>query len=474
MEPLLHYGGILRKFSLIHQFWVAATATIFVFLAILVYTVSYRFERSAMQAAAEEGALLVTSFLGPDVQELAISHTLSLDTVQKLDKEAQSKIGDRVKVIKIWLRDGTLVYATNKKLVGQKFPSTHLDASFAGKVSGSFDDLDDTENVFDRDLKIPLIEIYAPFYKNGTDEVIAVGEIYNDGSRLAAELAGIRWSTASIAAAVTGPMMAVLFLILWRANAIVTRNRESLSRGIEEARQLALQNDQLRREADEARLDVIQSNEQLLDSIGQDLHDGPIQMLSIMMLRLPQASLSTEIGSDGSSHATRVAIDLAATALSELRDISTGLVLPQLDGLTAKETLLLAIQQHETLTGTAVIREIDDLAFHPTAPLRTCLFRVVQEGLNNAYYYAKGAGRHVAAKIQDRQLIITINDGGGQARGPRPAGTRKTGLGLAGLQRRAKGLGGTLEIRHGPRGTQLKVSLPIPTSGCDLTLRCNY
>jgi signal transduction histidine kinase len=95
--------------------------------------------------------------------------------------------------------------------------------------------------------------------------------------------------------------------------------------------------------------------------------------------------------------------------------------------------------------------------------LRTCLFRVVQEGLNNAYYYAKGDGQHVAAKTQNRQLIITINDGGGQARWPRPAGTRKTGLGLAGLQRRAKGLGGTLEIRHGPRGTQLKVSLPIPT-----------
>lgn len=473
MEALFRYGTIFRKTSLIHQFWVAATVTIFISLAALVYTVSYRFELIAMQAAAEEGALLVGTFLGPEVQELATSQILSTETVERLDDRLRGKLGNRVKVIKIWLRDGTLVYATNKKLVGQRFPSAHLEKAFAGKVSGSFDDLDDTENVFDRDLQIPLIEIYTPFYRNGTDDVIAVGEIYNDGRRLAADIAGIRWTTASITGVVTAPMMAVLFLIVWRANAIVTRNRQSLSRRIEEARQLALQNDQLRREADEAKLEVIQSNEQLLNSIGQDLHDGPIQMLSVLMLRLPYRPLSTEADSDTSSSATKTTVDLAASALSELRDISTGLVLPQLEGLTAKETLLLAVQQHETLTDTTVMCEIDDLGFHPSAPLRTCLFRVVQEGLNNAYYYAKGAGQHVAAKKQDQHLIITIDDSGGQARGPRPEGTRKTGLGLAGLQRRAKGLGGTLEINHRQQGTQLKVSLPIPAIGCDLTLICN-
>jgi signal transduction histidine kinase len=473
MEALFRYGAIFRTTSLIYQFWVAATVTIFISLAALVYTVSHRFELIAMQAAAEEGALLVGTFLGPEVQELATSRTLATGTVEKLDDRLRSKLGDRVKIIKIWLRDGTLVYATNKKLVGQQFPSAHLEKAFEGKVSGSFDDLDDTENVFDRDLQIPLIEIYAPFYGHGTDDVIAVGEIYNDGRRLAADIAGIRWTTASITGLVTAPMMAVLFLIVWRANAIVTGNRQSLSRGIEEARQLALQNDQLRREADEAKLEVIQSNEQLLHSIGQDLHDGPIQTLSIMMLRLPQHPASPNGSSDTLSSGTKTAIDLAASVLSELRDISTGLVLPQLEGLTARETLLLAVQQHETLTGTTVIREIDDLAFRPAAPLRTCLFRVVQEGLNNAYYYAKGAGQHVAVKQQDQQLIITINDSGGEIRGPRPAGTRKTGLGLAGLQRRAKGLGGTLEIEHRQQGTRLTVSLPIPASGCDLTLTCN-
>uniref|UniRef100_Q07SX2 histidine kinase n=1 Tax=Rhodopseudomonas palustris (strain BisA53) TaxID=316055 RepID=Q07SX2_RHOP5 len=462
MEALSRYGAIFRGVGLIHRFWIAAAVTIFVSMTVLAYAVSHRFESIAMRAAAEEGALLVGTFLGPEVQELANSRTLSSETVQRLDQRLHSKLGERVKVIKIWLRDGTLVYATDKRMVGQKFPSSHLEIAFAGRVSGSFNQLDDNENRFERDLHLPLIEIYAPFHRTGTDEVIAVGEIYNDGGRLAADLKGIRWTTAGIVGAITAPMMAVLFLMVWRANMIVTRNRESLSRKIEEARNLAMQNDQLRREADDARLEVIQSNEQLLGSIGQDLHDGPIQMLSILMLKLPVLAANGQAFAGSLSSPLNIAADLAANALSELRDISMGLVLPQLEGLTVKETLLLAVQRHEGLTGTRVERDIGDLSFYPTAPLRTCLFRVVQEGLNNAYYYAKGNGQHVAATLQDRWIVITVSDRGNEAAGPRPSdSSRKTGLGLAGLQRRASSLGGSLHIGHLPQGTELRVWLPI-------------
>ena len=462
MNSLSSWGSIFRGVGFIYKFWAAAAVTIFVSMVVLAYTVSHRFESIAMKAAAEEGALLVGTFLGPEVQELATSRNLSPETVQGLDRGLRTKLGERVKIIKIWLRDGTLVYATDKRLVGQKFPSSHLEAAFAGRVSGSFDDLDDKENLFERELQIPLIEIYAPFYRTGTDEVIAVGEVYNDGGRLAADLNGIRWATAGIVGAVTAPMMAVLFLMVWRANSVVTRSRESLSRKIEEAGNLALQNDQLRREADDARLEVIQSSEQLLSSIGQDLHDGPVQMLSILMLKLSEWSATKGPAFTGPpSSRVNGAAEIAASALSELRDISTGLVLPQLEGMTAKETLLLAVRRHENLTGTRVECAIGDLAFYPAASLRTCLFRVVQEGLNNAYHYAKGNGQHVAAIVQDRRIVITVSDRGNESVDQKPLGSRKTGLGLSGLERRARNLGGSLQIERLPQGTELQVSLPI-------------
>jgi signal transduction histidine kinase len=461
MQAMFRYGAIFR-FSLIQKFWIAASVTIVISMVALAYAVSLRFEVIAMQAAADEGALLVGTFLGPEVQELASGDSLSATTARRLDERLRGKLGERVKVIKIWLRDGTLVYATNGELVGQRFPSSHLDAAFSGQVSGSFDELDDPENQFERELKTPLIEIYAPFYRTGTTEVIAVGEIYNDGTRLAADLRRIGWTTAIVVGAITAPMMSVLFALVWRANTIVTRNRESLSRKIEEARNLALQNDQLRREADDARLEVIQSNEQLLGSIGQDLHDGPIQMLSILMLKLSDSSTANNSASASPRSApTQKAADLAADALSELRDISTGLVLPQLEGLTAEETLLLAVRRHENLTGTTVEREIDDLAFYPAVTLRTCLFRVVQEGLNNAFHYANGNGQHVAATIDDRWIVITVSDRGRRTADSQPAARRRTGLGLPGLRRRAEALGGSLTILQQADGTQLRVALPM-------------
>lgn len=459
MVSLFRYS--VRKGSLIKRFLVAAAVTIFASMAVLTYAVSHRFESIAMQAAAEEGALLIGNFLGPEVQELATTRSLSEETTQNLDARLRGKLGERVKAIKIWLSDGTLVYASNKKLVGEKFPSAHLAAAFAGRASGSFDDLDDHGTTFERPPGNPLIEIYAPFYRIGTNDVIAVGEIYNDGGRLAENLNRVRLTTASIVGAVTAPMMFILFLMVRRADSIVAKNRASLSRKVLEARDLAAQNNQLRQEADEARLDAIQSNERLLGQIGQDLHDGPIQMLSVLMLKLNDIPVKKVVANVGApSTAVQSIGDVAARALSELRDVSIGLVLPQLEGLTAKETLLLAVRQHENLTGSEVRHEIDDLGFYPSSSLRICMFRIVQEGLNNAYYYAGGRGQHVAAHLLGNSILITVSDSGVGEGGARSPSARKTGLGLQGLQRRVKGHRGTIDIVRSSTGTLLRVALP--------------
>jgi hypothetical protein len=323
-------------------------------------------------------------------------------------------------------------------------------------VSGSFDDLDDPENAFERKMKTPLIEIYAPFYRADSKEIIAVGEVYNDGARLAGELSYVRSVTAGIVGAVTLPMTFVLFLIVRRASAVVTAHSESLSRKVEEAKALADQNDQLRCEADEARLDAIQSNERLLGQVGQDLHDGPIQLLSIMTLKL------SELDAAGSpTTVTRSIADLNAAALSDLRDLSIGLVLPQLEGLSARETIMLAARQHASRTGTIVETDVGDLTFYPPPPLRTCLFRIIQEGLNNAYYYAGGEGQQVCASEGGGWITIVVRDSGSREHAESRRRLLKTGLGLPGLERRVKGFRGSLEIVPLSPGTELRVRLQL-------------
>jgi signal transduction histidine kinase len=446
--------------NLLYKFLATAAVTICVSMAVLTYSVSYRLESSLLQEVAEDSAVLVDLFLGPHVQELVSNDNLSPAGIERLDAQVRTVLNERVRIIKIWRRDGTLVYATDKKLVGARFPSAHLERAFKGEVSGSFDDLDDAENKFDRQLDVPLIEIYAPFRRTGSSDIIAVGEVYSDGTRLAASLKHIRLATAGIVAAVTAPMLFVLFLIVRRANSIVLSHRASLSKKVVEAKALAEQNDLLRREADDARFETIQSNERLLGQIGQDLHDGPIQLLSIMSLKLGRLARRADVA-ESDVTAVQAVTKLNQSALTDLRDLSVGLVLPQLEGLNVRETIQLAIHRHEGLTGTEVAEEMADLDVCPSASLRICLFRIVQEGLNNAFHYAAGLGQHVSATIDGNQISIIVRDAGPDQRAAAAPSSPKTGLGLTGLQRRVRAFGGTLRIVPTSTGTEMHVLLPI-------------
>jgi signal transduction histidine kinase len=444
-------------------FMTASAITILVSIAVLAFFVSRLAQSSIMRTAKEEGAVLIDLVFGPVVQELATSSTLSASSVTKLDDLLMTRLGDRIKVMKVWLQDGTLVYASDKKLVGEKFPSEHLSAAFNGQAHSSFDELDDPENHFERQLGIPLIEIYAPFHRKDSHDIIAVGEVYNNGEQLAAELSSIRWRAVGIVGAITAPMTLILFLMMWRANIAISENRQSLQRNIEEARGLARQNDQLRQAAEDAKLETIQSNERLLNQIGQDLHDGPIQLVSILALRLSELlDPNQERSAIHTLELTARIDDLITNILTDLRDTSTGLVLPHLEGLTADETLRLAVRQHEDMTGTSVACEIDVLAFHPLAPLRVCIYRIVQECLNNAYGHAGGHGQHVAASTDTGSLTIVVRNSNTIVANPKRNTARsRTGLGLPGIKRRVEEFNGNFKVISSQHEIRVHVNLPL-------------
>jgi signal transduction histidine kinase len=454
-----HRLDIGHKSSLFRQFFVAATLTIVISMTLLAYFLSRQLETSMMETAAEEGAILVDVFLGPSLQELATSSTLTSNTALTLDNLLKTTMGERTKALKVWLRDGTLAYATDKRLIGQKFPSTERDAAFAGHAFGGFADTDDAEHQTEQQFERPLIEIYAPIYETGTRDIIAVGEVYNSGARFTAELRTMRVTTASIVGAVTAPMMIILLVTVWRANAIVSGQRLSLQRRFDEAQALATQNDQLRRVSEAVKLAAMHSNERLLGEIGQDLHDGPIQLASILALKLSELA-------DTNSNATRELLtnvtDLTSNILKELRDISTGLVLPELDGLTCAETIKLAVRRHERNTATYVTCEIDSLSFRLEQALQVCVFRVVQECLNNAYAHGDGQDQHVTVIEDASSVTIIVGNSGITEFSTKLSSGRGARLGLLGLRRRVMALGGSFFVE--PQGDRMKVTVTLPIS----------
>ena len=406
-----------------------------------------RIEAGLIQSRAESAALYMEGFLAPLVQELGGSAELPPARREDLDRLLiGSALAERIEEIRIWSKDGRIIYSTDKSLTGKKLPSEDLAASFAGEISAELERTPDSEHMGDKVDDFPLLEVYAPIYRSGTQEVLAVGEFYEKAGVFLSEVETAKRATWWLVASTSLLIIALLYLMVRRASDLIERQRKLLARRLTAARALASQNGLLRRAADEARMEASRSNEVLLNRIGADIHDGPVQMLSLLLLK-SNDPFSVE--------------SLGKQVLNELRDISAGLVLPELDGLELEEVLGLATKRHRDITGTEVDEEYRNLPCSVGQPLKTCVYRVVQEGLNNAFRHGGGQDQRVGAYADQNLLSISIADSGPGLSGPDHPFSRPR-LGLGGIQNRVGIFGGKVEIRsRDGGGAELLVSIPL-------------
>lgn len=143
--------------------------------------------------------------------------------------------------------------------------------------------------------------------------------------------------------------------------------------------------------------------------------------------------------------------------------MATGLVLPELEDLAVDEVVRLAVDRHETLTGTGATLDIGPLPTQLPPAYKICIFRVIQESLNNAFQHAGGAERQVSADWSDEGISIVISNGPARGEPREHAPPRQApGLGVTGLRRRLRALGGSLSVATVPgSGTVVTATLPV-------------
>ncbi|MFH1851828.1 MAG: PAS domain-containing sensor histidine kinase [Candidatus Neomarinimicrobiota bacterium] len=128
--------------------------------------------------------------------------------------------------------------------------------------------------------------------------------------------------------------------------------------------------------------------------------------------------------------------------------------------------LLPAIKAHarrySERTGIEVTIQNDE-AIENTAPeIKTVLYRVFQEGLNNIAKHARADRVTVILRLTDGAIDLKINDNGTGFETTAAAGrTVGRGLGLTGIRERAKLVGGEVTIESVP-GTGTSLALHIP------------
>jgi signal transduction histidine kinase len=212
-------------------------------------------------------------------------------------------------------------------------------------------------------------------------------------------------------------------------------------------------------------------NEKMLRRIGHDLHDGPAQDLALALLRIDGLR---EPSADGQDSADDFVIVKSAleSSLREIRTISAGLRLPELQPLTLVEVAAKAVRDHERKTGSRVTFQPDTDCFEKNSasraaslPVKITLYRVTQEALSNSYRHAPGAARRVRLWPEDEFVNLEVADDGpgfDLAQFDGESNLPSGHLGMAGMRERVKVLGGTFYVASSMQGgTQVKVRIPL-------------
>ncbi len=442
--------------SLARQFALAGGVVMLAATLLVGWFVAGRIEEVVVRNTANATALYMESFVAPLTQDLARHENLSAASRQSIGALLEgTALGRRVVSFKIWREGGLLVDASNTDLVGQRFsPTENLKLAWAGEVRADFEDTADPEDARENVLHVPLLEIYSPIREIETGRVIAVAEFYEVATQLEADLARARLASWGTVALVMLAIAGGLFAIVLRGSHIIDAQLAALTEM--SARNVALR---LRVQGAAARFAAM--NDQTLRRIGADLHDGPAQLMGFAALRLD--ALRRAAGPQAGPAVDEVA-RAVKDAIAEVRTISRGLSLPDIDRRSLADLVQGLAEAHKARTGAEVAVEtrIAPGVDLPEA-VKICIYRFVQEGLNNGWRHAEGRGQQVRLSITGPELSLIVADRGpGFAAPPPGPGADGTSLGLAGLADRVESLGGQFSARNRDGGgAELRMTLDL-------------
>ena len=417
------------------QFALAGLAVLAVFGAAAVLAL-----RSLGNAEALRDARQFATLAGQGIVEPTVAPGLLRgrpEAIAAVDRMVQERVlGERVVRVKLWARDGRIVYSDEPRLIGTRFPldAEKLDVLRTGATKASLSDLSGPENRYEREQG-DLYEVYLPIRAP-------------DGTPLLFETYQRRSAVASTGRRIWMPFAALLLgslLLLWLVQVPLAWR---LGR--------RLQRTQAEREALLVR--AVEASDDERRRIAADLHDGPVQDLAGISYSL-SAAAQTE-----SSPATRSTLEQAAAgtrdAMRRLRSLLVEIHPPNLraSGLEAALADLLAPLQARGVE--TELRVDAPLGLDEEA--ERIVYRAAAEALRNVARHA-GANRIAVSVERDeiRVRLVVADDGAGFGPEDRERRREEGHVGLSLLEELAARAGGRLDVRSAPgEGTTFELELP--------------
>jgi two-component system sensor histidine kinase UhpB len=204
--------------------------------------------------------------------------------------------------------------------------------------------------------------------------------------------------------------------------------------------------------------------------IAADLHDEIGQAMAAARYNLELLEAWARGGPREVRRILHATSRIVSRTLAETRRIAADLQPFTIDAKGFEPAMRDLLRTFSRRTGAATRLVVEGGALPLCQDAQSLLFRILQESLTNVATHARARSVLVRLVCSENGLVMSIADDGiGLVRlGGRPvARTRPAGLGLSGMRRRVRDVGGTVRLSSTPgRGTRLVVTLrtrrPLP------------
>ena len=368
----------------------------------------------AEQVASFHAAFVADAVLAPALRGLPLDQPLSGRALHSVDSVVRNRIlGDGRDVrVKIWSRDGTVLYSDYTPLIGRIFPEerSELAEVFEGGTESGISDLSDGENVGERRIAEKLFQTYVPLRLHPDGPIVAAAEVYQDYSVIQGDVDRLVRTLSLVFAGGLGILFALLLPIALRASHALR----------EQNKRLREQGDQLRvllAREQQTVVELRELNQRKSDFVAAASHELRTPLTAIMgyvrTLRRPEMANDAAVREEFLAHIDQQSARLfrsikgllTAARLEEARPAALELSLVDLRSIT------LEAAEELRLDGRCRIDVPSDLA--PVRTDRDRLRDIIVELMDNAIKYSPdGAPIETSARLEGGRVVLTVRDHG--------------------------------------------------------------
>ena len=332
----------------------------------------------------------------------------------------------------------------------------------------------------------PTIAVTARYARGSTPVVFTSGQVLRGAKTLTFELhdgwtietrtvlrgPGILNNPTALAEAIVGITLSMLVGLLGgvlatgRARALRHVRRQTgelheqagaLRNSVQELEAANAQLEGIQRERTRLLARTVEVAEEERMRVAMELHDGPIQKLTVVAFNLDRLSNRIVRGQAGAGELAQQARDDLAIQMLALRRMMSGLRPPILN----ERSLAAALNDcaDEVLADAKIVHETAcDIGSDSLAPeIETAVYRVVREALINIRRHANASRVDVAVTRDGESLLLLVADDGGGFDHAASASEH----GLLAMKERIGSIGGKLEVVSAVgTGTRVEATLP--------------